>query len=653
MAQRMRTASDEHRRSSETLKADPTLMKQLARYAVTASYLRPLQIQYRLKSVLQRRLPQAMGRRGAWYARRENAAEDYKILDFPEVRCDPVDVQRIGAGEFTFLNRTMQLGRPVNWFADGQVRLWLYNLHYWHYATALGCAFAQEGNQQAYVVFRDMVREWIAGCPVATPTAWDAYPTSLRLANWLRAYSLFASRLEEDDVFATELRRSLFVQTSFLEKHLEYDLLNNHLIENGRALLLAGLFFEGRDAQRWRRKGEKILLAGLENDFLPDGGHDERSPMYHQAMLELYDEFATVLEANGRRVPQKLTQRLPELRQWLANVCHPDGQFALLNDAAFGIVRPASEALLGTEQDGDGLCALSDSGYYTLRDRKNEHFLIFDCGPLGPDHQPGHGHCDALSYELSVAGRRMVVDSGVSTYHGDLDWRTYYRSTRAHNTLVVDGAEQSEIWDRFRVARRAKVKSPRWSDRDPNLLYAAGAHSGYQRLNGNVVHRRYVCWVARRFWLVCDYIDGRGSHRLESLLHFHPDVTVVRTPTGGEQETAGPAERRSGKVCRDDVVLNVSSFGEHRISTQHGELSPIQGWYAPEFGLAHKNHVWNFCFEGNLPAWMGYVLSPEDVAPTVKASPGVDGSCRVTVQAGRDSYVICFNQNEVVLETIE
>ena len=211
-------------------------MKQLTRYAVTASYLRPRQIHYRLKSVLQRRLLHVLGGYGAWHARRATAAEHYNTLDFPDTRCDPLDVQRIEAGTFTFLNRTVHVGRPVNWFPDGEVRLWLYNLHYWHYATALGCAFAHAGDQQAYVVFRDMVREWITSCPVATPTAWDAYPTSLRLANWLRAYCLFAPRLEEDHVFATELRRCLYVQASFLKNHLEYDLLNNHLLENGRAL---------------------------------------------------------------------------------------------------------------------------------------------------------------------------------------------------------------------------------------------------------------------------------------------------------------------------------------------------------------------------------------------------------------------------------
>ena len=121
---------------------------------------------------------------------------------------------------------------------------------------------------------------------------------------------------------------------------------------------------------------------------------------------------------------------------------------------------------------------------------------------------------------------------------------------------------------------------------------------------------------------------------------------MVRAP-------AAPPERRSGEVRRGDAVLSVTPWGEHGVSTYRGELSPIQGWYAPEFGLEQKNHVWALCFEGDLPTWMGYVLWPEDVTPTVQTSLTSDGLCRVTVQAGSDLYDISINRNNVILETQE
>ena len=98
-------------------------------------------------------------------------------------------------------------------------------------------------------------------------------------------------------------------------------------------------------------------------------------------------------------------------------------------------------------------------------------------------------------------------------------------------------------------------------------------------------------------------------------------------------------------------MLNVTPWGEQGITTYHGELAPIQGWYAPEFGLDQENHVWGLCLEGNLPMWMGYVLWPEDTAPMVQSSVTIDGLCRVAVQVGSDLYGICFNQHKVILET--
>ncbi len=157
-------------------------------------------------------------------------------------------------------------------------------------------------------------------------------------------------------------------------------------------------------------------------------------------------------------------------------------------------------------------------------------------------------------------------------------------------------------------------------------------------------HRRWVCWVAKRFWLICDYVDGRGPHRLESFLHFHPEVTVARYPIG-------PPHRSGGAVRREEVVLNVAFWGEHEVAAYHGALSPIQGWYAPEFGIDQKNHVWSQCFEGTLPAWMGYVLWPEEETPEVRWSPTGVGSCRITVRSGGDLYGICVQPEEVSLET--
>ena len=283
-------------------------------------------------------------------------------------------------------------------------------------------------------------------------------------------------------------------------------------------------------------------MAGqLQEQILPDGGHFERSPMYHQIMLNLYREVIFVLNGRNSEISSKIADKVKVMEMWLGSVLHPDGQIPLLNDSALGIAGDSMRVLDQSMVSSDRFDALSESGYFIFRDNGSQDYLIFDCGPLGPDYHPGHGHCDTLSFELSLERKRFIVDSGGGTYYGDIDWRDYYRSTRAHNTLVIDGAEQSEIWGRFRVARRAQPVDVVWADNDSNLVYAIGSHNGYHRLPGSITHRRWMCWIDHSFWLVCDQITGKGRHSVESFLHFDPAVEVVVTlPDGAQLITSQP-----------------------------------------------------------------------------------------------------------------
>ncbi|MBK6451783.1 MAG: heparinase II/III-family protein [Proteobacteria bacterium] len=134
-----------------------------------------------------------------------------------------------------------------------------------------------------------------------------------------------------------------------------------------------------------------------------------------------------------------------------------------------------------------------------------------DCGPIGPDYQPGHAHCDTLSFELCVDGQRVVVDSGVHDYDVGPQ-RAYDRSTGAHNTVMVDGVEQSEIWG-FRVARRARPLFAELSEWSNGELRFQGSHDGYHRIRGRVRHEREFSFnrrVAGRFAIVSPGVENTG-----------------------------------------------------------------------------------------------------------------------------------------------
>ena len=243
--------------------------------------------------------------------------------------------------------------------------------------------------------------------------------------------------------------------------------------------------------------------------------------MYHALALEDLLDLVNL----ARIYPQALKDKEGEWRAtagkmlgWLAQLTHPDGQLSYFNDSVGGIaptlaqLRAYAEAL-GVKEQGVRLGAC---GY--ARIESGDTTVIFDAGPIGPDYQPGHGHCDMLSIEVSHKGRRVIANSGISTYEKG-EQRLAERRTAAHNTVRVDNAEQSELWGSFRVGRRARVIEANID----NGNWAEGAHDGYKTLKGHVIHRRRVD-VANGNVTVSDLIEGTGEHTAE--IFWHPAVNA-------------------------------------------------------------------------------------------------------------------------------
>ena len=186
-----------------------------------------------------------------------------------------------------------------------------------------------------------------------------------------------------------------------------------------------------------------------------------------------------------------------------------------------------------------------ETGYGVIRNPESRSALIFDCGPLGPDYQPGHGHCDVLSYELSLQGQRVVVDTGVSTYEPGPE-RSYERSTAAHNTLRIDGEEQAEIWASFRVGRRPRVGQMRGGS-NGGFPFLSGEHDAYRRLG--VVHARTILLLPPDTWIVVDLLSGTGSH-LRRVFPAFPSPGSRRTWNCAETTHWPAPSPLDGGICR-------------------------------------------------------------------------------------------------------
>lgn len=490
-----------------------------------------------------------------------------------------------GDESFCFLNRVQRVPTgAVEWAAREMPKLWRYNLHYFDYL--LDPTRSDAANCR-------LISDWIANHPMNVGDGWEPYPVSLRMVNWIK----FFLRREKPPEEAWLL--SLATQAAWLERNLERHLLANHYFKNAVALVFAGLYFEGPDADRWRRIGWTMLDEELAEQFLHDGGHYERSPMYHAiCLVDCLDVMNMIGCSDGVVRPaslEPLTTTIKRAVDYLRWLCLPDGDIALFNDAAFGIApRPAhivdyARRVTGYEPPNDSgdleVRALPDSGYFVCgrgRDR-----IVIDCGPVGPDYQPGHAHCDTLSYELAIDGRRLIVDSGVFDYEASSE-RAYARSTRAHNTVVVDGVEQSEIWGVFRVARRARpIRASLRRGEDGRVIFE-GAHDGYCRLPGRPIHARSITYDGQGVWDVGDRLDGKGSHRMESYVHLHPDFRV--TPLENHLALTTAAGR---------VIAIVEPLTPCDVRVE-------RGWYFPEFGVKVENDVIVLSRTGEAPFGLGY-----------------------------------------------
>jgi uncharacterized heparinase superfamily protein len=550
--------------------------------------------------------------------------------------------------EFFFLNKAVRFPGRINWSCSDQEKLWRYHLHYFDYFHSLGISYLRTKRGEYYRKFKTLAEDWIKENPIGKGIGWEPFPLSMRVVNWIYASSFFKDQMAQEIDFQRTFIRSLYLQVAFLSRNLEYHLLNNHLVKNAKALLLGGIFFPNR---KWIKAGNNLLLKTLRNQVLADGGHFERSPMYHLIVLQDYMEVLVALRDNGLKPPDKLERKIVEMVDFISGIIQPDGEIPLFNDATFDMpVRPRELIAIGRSlfqeswKQNDRLASLGiysqlllwggqsnnsegkmparkagipkaffESGYFVIRDENEGIYLIVDCGELGPEHNLGHAHADLLSFELSLDSQRMIVDSGVNSY-SSLPDREYFRSTRAHNTIEVEGNSQAELWNSFRIARSAHPVKKRWKVGEGYILFE-GSHDGFTRIARGLTHSRKIILVNGAFLIIWDTISGRGEYRIKSYLHFHPEV-ISKTLVENRQMII--------LVKRDGRRLRIVPYGNCETNLYSPSQEDACSWYSSNFGKKQPNAVVISSLEASLPASYGYLMTL-DQGDSIKASIQDDG----------------------------
>ena len=528
----------------------------LGKYIRTISYLRPVQIYYRILRTLLR----------------PKIHND----NLPNLACsvkgyiDPIEKKKSFSedGTFNFLNLESNLF-DCGWNDSSLPLLWRFNQHYHDDLNADLSPTVQKRHSL-------LTYHWIEKNGIGSNPGWHPYPTSLRIVNWIK-WCIRTNGCNE------KVSCSLALQARWLRKNIEWHIMGNHVFANAKALVYAGLFFDGIEANDWLATGMKILLKECNEQILPDGGHFELSPMYHAIVLEDILDLINICRTRLSRLTEDHKAQLfnweiqiPLMLNWLNAMSHPDCRLSFFNDAAFGISAENSELFdyafrLKLEPEPKRTVNLLNfSGYSRIETRTS--VLIADLAEVGATYIPGHAHADTLSFEFSHMGKRVFVNSGISEYSNTAK-RSKQRSTIAHNTVCINGQNSTEVWSSFRVGKRAKVIKKSLQHLKNNIILT-GTHDGYYGEHG-VLHKRTFDLQSSRLTITDELSKNINA---KARFHLHPNVVVEQiSPFSG----AFHLENGCSMVWKVDGVDAVS-FDETE-------------WY-PEFGLSYKNYCLNIDF---------------------------------------------------------
>lgn len=362
-----------------------------------------------------------------------------------------------------------------------------------------------------------------------------------------------------------------------------YSSLGNHTVAECVGLIMAGALFRGsRPGRAWLGLGVRLLEQECRRQILEDGGPAEQSLGYHRFVLDLYWFAVDFLEKNKLYDCSAWKVRLIKGEDFF-EAFKSDGEKALSigdSDDAHAVApglfphRARPEKILSPE-GGFSFKTFPQTGYTVIHGR-NGLVMTFDHGPLGMAPLFNHGHADALSVTLQMGGRQFLVDPGTYRYNGRPRERAYFKGTRAHNTVTIDGADQARqltgfIWeDTYTVT---------WSraERQEGAMVLRAAHNGYSKLSKPVTHTRTLFFLDDNACVIKDTFQGRGRHDFELNFHLHPDAGAA-----GEGEWT--------KLSRGSASIFLRLLGSD-FGVFQGRHDPFLGWFSSAYGLMQETTV--------------------------------------------------------------
>lgn len=531
---------------------------------------------------------------------------------------DPVDWQRDwSSGKATDMKLSHLTDYRVFDSAGDCKLVWEPNRH--HQLVILARAYRVTGQKRYARKVVDILMDWLEQNPFGYGMNWKSgLELGVRLINWVWAIDM----IRDADVFDDHEWEAV-VQAAYLamwdtqRRYSQGSSANNHLVGEVAGVLVASCYFKDfPHAGKWRDAATDIMERELYAQSFPDGCTREHAFGYQFFVLQFYGLCMLACERSGTPLSAPYAERLQAMYRFMAEICTDTGQQPNFGDADDGYVldlgnRPTEQAELisvGAALFADESLALSDSsestwwltgerqtcrtavplaskafrdsGYYILRTDGDAAApavrVFFDCAELGFGAIAAHGHADCLSFSLALNGEEILVDPGTYDYYTYPEWRNYFRSTLAHNTIEIDGQSQSELQGAFMWGHRANATLLDWRE-DDAMVTVSGEHDGYAKLEDPVTHRRTLTLDKMSGELsVFDQLLCSGKHAACVSFHVAPGCTVaadgddVVVSTERGRLRLCPSQGRFEMVAASgDVKTGWISRGYHRKAPGH------------------------------------------------------------------------------------
>lgn len=539
--------------------------------------------------------------------------------------------------EFLFRGIRHRFAGQVDWnfTPAGNVSWrWDLNRHRWFVALSTAFVYTRQPEYLASLLsywehWMDANLQFVRGGSRAIPTsatAWQPFEVASRLQNWIWAYQLVQSSGLAEGRRLDRISVAMSAHARFLGAHLEFHWPNNHLLLELKSLYEFCLLFPLNPlGRRYGKAARRLLEKQILLQILPDGAHSELCSMYHRIVAGELWQLARLCRRNGQPLAPESEARISRAADFCAALTRSDGSTSLTGDSAeddsnlrfdagedcncelnYWVDPPPPAPARGRATADPKLSIFPQAGLAIFRSASTGFHLTFDAGPFSRCQTANHAHCDALSFELYANGRSLIVDPGVF-----FPWAEgaigpqYFRSTPAHNTLVIDGREQSELCPFVHVRREARVKLAH-STLAEGWAQVKAECVPYWAAGSDMKHAREIVSNACDSVLVRDRVEGTGRRRLEWFFHFAWDTVAEESESGTVMLRASGSGR---PLLRIGPVSGRVASETPDLALVRGQTNPPLGWLSRNSAQVFPAWVARYRLEARLPFSLEFQIS--------------------------------------------